>query len=297
MGVTIHVNGKSNSLVHKGSMGIAKSTIPDVCKTPSPGGPVPVPYPVIVSMSSDLRKGTKTVKVDGKNSAAVKGSELSRCTGDEPGTAGGVKSSTNMKEATWILYSFDVKLDGKNACRLTDKMQMNHGNTACLGGFIQSPVFGEGEIVLDCDPDWTPCQKKQMRGKVREMNKQIKAQNGETKLRKPSPAVEAAAGRAQRRYANNWDKDYVTGKFAYEDQEPCNQPSQFYHSCAEEMDWDEAEGWDADHLMEKQLVGGRADGPFRWLDRAVNRSSGSQIKSIRKKHGNVTVTKFKTKGC
>lgn len=142
MGVTIHVNGKSNSLVHKGSMGIAKSTLPDVCKTPSPGGPVPIPYPVIVSMSSDLTKGTKTVKVDGKQMAAVKGSEFSRCTGDEPGTAGGVKSSTNMKEATWLLYSFDVKLDGKNACRLSDKMMMNHGNTACLGGIAQQPVMG-----------------------------------------------------------------------------------------------------------------------------------------------------------
>ncbi|MBU4263383.1 MAG: DUF4150 domain-containing protein [Proteobacteria bacterium] len=297
MGVTIHVNGTSNSLVHKGSMGIAKSTVPDVCKTPSPGGPVPIPYPVIISMSSDLVKGTKTVKVDGGNSAAIKGSEFSRCTGDEPGTAGGVKSSTNMKEATWLLYSFDVKLEGKNACRLSDKMMMNHGNTACIAGFIQGPVAGEGEIVLDCDPDWTDCQKAQLRGKVREMNKQLRAQGGKTKLRKPSPAMEAASGRAQRRYANNWDKDYVTGKFAHEDQEPCNQPSQFYDSCAEEMDWDDAEGWDADHVMEKQLIGGRADGPFRWLDRSVNRSSGSQIKSIREKHGNVTVTKFRTRGC
>lgn len=141
MGVTIHVNGTSNSLVHKGSMGIAKSTIPDVCKTPSPGGPVPIPYPVIISMSSDLAKGTKTVKVDSGNSAAIKGSEFSRCMGDEPGTAGGVKSSTNMKEATWLLYSFDVKLDGKNACRLSDKMMMNHGNTVCLAGCINPPVI------------------------------------------------------------------------------------------------------------------------------------------------------------
>lgn len=141
MAVTIHVNGKSNSLAHKGCMGITKSTIPDVCKTPSPGGPVPVPYPVIVSMSNSLKKGTKTVKVDGKNPAAIKGSEYSRCNGDEPGTAGGVKSSTNMKEATWILYSFDVKLDGKNACRLSDKMMMNHGNTACLAGTIHRQVI------------------------------------------------------------------------------------------------------------------------------------------------------------
>jgi len=140
MSVTIHVNGKANSLAHKGCMGITKSTLPDVCKTPSPGGPVPVPYPVIISMANSLAKGTKTVKVDGGNSAAVKGSEYSRCNGDEPGTVGGIKSSTNMKEATWLLYSFDVKLDGKNACRLSDKMMMNHGNTACLGGTLHAPV-------------------------------------------------------------------------------------------------------------------------------------------------------------
>ncbi len=150
MAVTIHLNGKSNSLVHKGSMGIAKSTIPDVCKTPTPGGPVPIPYPVIVSMSSDLKKGTKKIKVDGGKSAAVKGSEFSRCTGDEPGTVGGVKSSTNMKEATWILYSFDVKLEGKNACRLSDKMLMNHGNTACLSGVNNPPVYGGDSACTIC---------------------------------------------------------------------------------------------------------------------------------------------------
>jgi hypothetical protein len=149
MAVTIHVNGKSNSLVHKGSTGIAKSTLPDVCKTPSPSGPVPIPYPVIVSKSSDLKKGTKKVKVDGGNSAAVKGSELSRCSGDEAGTAGGVKSSTNMKEATWLLYSFDVKLEGKNACRLSDKLMMNHGNTACLMGWGQEPVNLAADDLFD----------------------------------------------------------------------------------------------------------------------------------------------------
>ena len=151
MTVTIHVNGRSNSLVHKGSSGIAKSTLPDVCKTPSPGGPVPIPYPVIVSVSSDLRKGTKTVKVDGGNSAAIKDSELARCTGDEPGTAGGVKSSTNMKEATWILYSFDVKFEGKNTCRLSDKLMMNHANTACLAGFLQKLVDAGMTLEEACE--------------------------------------------------------------------------------------------------------------------------------------------------
>ena len=134
MPVTVKVNGPDLAVVHKGTPGRAMNTIPDVCKTPSPGGPVPIPYPKIISFSKDLANGTTSVKADGGNMIAIKGSEFSRCMGDEAGTAGGVKSSTNMKEAAWILYSFDVKLDGKNACRKSDKMTMNHGNTVCLSG-------------------------------------------------------------------------------------------------------------------------------------------------------------------
>lgn len=155
MSVTIKVNGTSNSLVHKGSNGIANSTVPDVCKTPSPGGPVPIPYPIIVSMSSDLTNGSTTVTADGGNMIAIKGCEFSRCTGDEAGTAGGVKSSTFMKEAKFILYSFDVKIEGKNACRLTDKMTMNHENTVCLGGVLQRPI-----TVADLKRIAKRCQKK-----------------------------------------------------------------------------------------------------------------------------------------
>lgn len=129
MGVTVAIN--KQSLSHKGANGIAAATVPDVCKTPSPGGPVPVPYPNI-ARSDSLANGTKTVKADGKNMCANKGSEYSSSNGDEAGTAGGVKSSTNMKEAKWITYSFDVKLEGKNACRLSDSMTNNHGNTVSM---------------------------------------------------------------------------------------------------------------------------------------------------------------------
>ncbi len=185
MGITIHVNGRSNSLAHKGSGGIAKCTLPDVCKTPSPGGPVPVPYPIIISKSSDLKKGSKKVKFDGGNSAAIKSSEFSRCSGDEAGTAGGVKSSTNMKEATWILYSFDVKIEGRNACRLTDKMMMNHGNTVCLAGLsVQDGVEG-GDIPdplcpvcgksLDNHP---PLPNMEDKALIKEANDKIKAKKG-----------------------------------------------------------------------------------------------------------------------
>jgi hypothetical protein len=157
MGVTINVNGLS--LVHKGSGGVAMATVPDVCKTPSPGGPVPVPYPNI-ARSASLAKGSTTVKVDGGNSAANKGSEFSASSGDEAGTLGGVKSGVNMKEATWLTYSMDVKIEGKNAARLTDKMLMNHGNTVCLAGEGQMIVKLRDlqKVAAECDEsvneDW-----------------------------------------------------------------------------------------------------------------------------------------------
>jgi hypothetical protein len=150
MTVTIKVNGTSNSLVHKGSMGISTATVPDVCKTPSPGGPIPIPYPNI-SQSSSLDKGTTTVKADGGMMIAIKGSEFSLSNGDEAGTVGGVKSSTFMKESTWILYSFDVKMEGKNACRLSDKKFQNHENTADMSGVVQDPKTVEELAELLCE--------------------------------------------------------------------------------------------------------------------------------------------------
>jgi hypothetical protein len=148
MPVTVKVNGVANSLVHKGSNGISVATIPDVCKTPSPGGPVPIPYPNI-SQSATLDKGTTTVKADGGMMIATKGSEFSLSNGDNAGVAGGVKSSTFMKESTWILYSFDVKMDGNNACRLTDKKFQNHENTVDLGGTLQPTVAVNASLSLD----------------------------------------------------------------------------------------------------------------------------------------------------
>jgi hypothetical protein len=99
-----------------------------------------MPYPNI-SMSSDLTDGSTTVTADGGNSIAIKGSSFSRSTGDEPGTVGGVKSNVNMKASKWILYSFDVKIDGANACRLTDKKTQNDENAMDATGLVQAPVI------------------------------------------------------------------------------------------------------------------------------------------------------------
>ena len=134
MSLTININNLS--LCHKGSKGTTTATLPDVCKTPAPGGPVPVPYPNI-AFARDLMKGTTTIKADGGNMSAKYGSEFFKSTGDEAGTVGGVVSSTFIKEASWITYSFDVKFEGNGACRLTDKMFHNHQNTVNMAGLLQ----------------------------------------------------------------------------------------------------------------------------------------------------------------
>lgn len=137
MGLTINVN--SLTLCHKGSGGVVVATVPDVCKTPSPSGPVPIPYPN-TAFSKDLVKGSKKVTADGGNSIAIKGSEFSMSIGDEPGTAGGVKSGVNKSVASWISFSPNVKIEGKNACRLSDKMFLNKGNTVSMCGLGQPPL-------------------------------------------------------------------------------------------------------------------------------------------------------------
>lgn len=146
----ILVNGLG--LTYKSTIGVSTATLPDVCKTPTPGGPVPIPYPNFADQGS-LNKGTKTVKAKG-NMIAIKGSEYSMSFGDEPGTVGGVTSNTFKKETAWITYSFDVKMDGANACRHTDKKFHNHKNTVDLAGNIDpalpaSPNFASKKAAVD----------------------------------------------------------------------------------------------------------------------------------------------------
>ncbi|MCP3871903.1 MAG: DUF4150 domain-containing protein [Desulfobacteraceae bacterium] len=137
MAVTININGLT--LVHKDSGGVAKATLPDICLTPTSNGPVPRNYSN-TAYSKDLAKGTVTITADGGHMCANKGSEFSKSIGDEGGSIGGIISGTHLAEATWITYSPNVFFEGKNVCRLSDKMLMNHGNTVCAAGVIVPPL-------------------------------------------------------------------------------------------------------------------------------------------------------------
>jgi hypothetical protein len=143
MGVTVGVNNLS--VVHKSSSGISIA-FPDVCKTPSPAGPIPIPYPNIAK-SSDTAKGSKKVKIDG-NPVCLKDSNFSTSMGDEAGSAGGVISGKTKGKAEFINFSFDVKIEGKNVPRAFDLMLHNDKNTPPFP-VLQGPVITFGPEPKD----------------------------------------------------------------------------------------------------------------------------------------------------
>ncbi|WP_163868951.1 DUF4150 domain-containing protein [Myxococcus eversor] len=129
------------SVVTKDSGGVTVA-FPDVCKTPGPAGPVPIPYPN-VAQSSDTDKGTKKVSVGG-NPVCVKDSNFKTSTGDEAGTAGGgVASSKTKGKAEFVNFSFDVQFEGKNVARAFDLMLHNDKNTPPVP-LMQGPVVALG---------------------------------------------------------------------------------------------------------------------------------------------------------
>jgi hypothetical protein len=58
----------------------------------------------------------------------VKSAKYSKSSGDEPGTLGGVVSNVNRSECEFMLYSFDVKFEGNNVCRMGDPLFHNKKN-------------------------------------------------------------------------------------------------------------------------------------------------------------------------
>jgi hypothetical protein len=151
------VTANMMTVVHASSNGTS-IWFPDVCKTPTPGGPIPIPYPN-VAMSSNTASGSTTVKVD-KNPIMLKSSNYSMSTGDEAGSAMGVVSNKIKGKAEPVNYSFDVKVDGKNVFRLLDMMLQNCGSptNGGPGSNLQAPL-------APALARWQACQKTEAKKK------------------------------------------------------------------------------------------------------------------------------------
>lgn len=91
----------------------------DVCKTPTPGGPVPMPYPNM-GMPNQASAGTCPTKVKFSGKAPItKDSEIPMSSGDEPGTAGGGVVSNKFKgPIVYKMASMKVKAQGKGVAHI-----------------------------------------------------------------------------------------------------------------------------------------------------------------------------------
>jgi hypothetical protein len=121
------VTADGRPIVHQGS-GYRSTAFPDVCKTPTSGAPVPVPY-LNVGHSADAARGPLTVRCEGRM-PMVRGAIYTRSRGDEVGKLGGVLSKTTRGRCEFALYSFDVTFEGRGVCRRGDPLFHNRRN-AC----------------------------------------------------------------------------------------------------------------------------------------------------------------------
>ena len=115
-------------VAYASSQGMCMTTGPiDFCKTPTPGGPVPMPYPNIAKTSDG--QGSSKVKVKCKQ-ALRKGDKIMMSSGDEGGAAMGTVSSKIKGPAEFMMGSPFVKVEGKMWAHHTVPCKQNDGNTA-----------------------------------------------------------------------------------------------------------------------------------------------------------------------
>lgn len=112
----------------KDGVPIVVSILPDVCKTPIGHITVPIPYMIVASFE-DSDSVSKNVRFGGKPVFLLDQSIITKTTGAEAGTAGGVKSGTNNGKVEPIEGCKTFRVNGKQVVRHGDKCKMNNGNT------------------------------------------------------------------------------------------------------------------------------------------------------------------------
>lgn len=128
MSANVFVNGRELSAEKDDTHVLG--AMPDVCLSPPapPAGPTPIPYPDFAK-ASNTSQGARTVKVKGGQVGLKNISNYARCTGDEAATRSfGMNIIEHCLQSKTIAqaWSFDVKIEGKNAVRLLDLTTNNN---------------------------------------------------------------------------------------------------------------------------------------------------------------------------
>ena len=95
---------------------------PDILNTPTPGGPVPIPYPNIAQLA-DASGTAETVNAGGK-AVILESSEIASSSGGEAGTSG----PPNLDKCTFTSASGTVTANGEGIVRQFDSTSQNNGN-------------------------------------------------------------------------------------------------------------------------------------------------------------------------
>lgn len=99
---------------------------PDVCLTPSPAGPVPIPYPNI-AMGPTAVPNVPNILFIGTPAHNL-GTTIPLTNGDNAGLATGVASGTVMGPSRHLTGAFSVLIKGMPATRLTSVSLQNNTN-------------------------------------------------------------------------------------------------------------------------------------------------------------------------
>ena len=109
--------------------GMCTSTPPDVRKTPSPSGTIPVPYVNIFQCNMVLpNTACSKVFIAGSPALHVK-SQTAISNGDEAGNVGGAVSGKFIGKGEFVKGSLKVTLEGKAAVSQGAQTKHNDGNT------------------------------------------------------------------------------------------------------------------------------------------------------------------------
>ena len=154
----VFANGRE--IACKAADGKSIAAFPDTCMTPpecpaTPPG-VPVPYPN-TAFAKDTAKGSKNVKISGKEVMLKNKSYFKKSTGDEAGCAQkkGVITSKITGKVYFASWSDDVKIEGQNVVRHLDLTTHNHAcvnaNEAAPWTYIDSMVPPPKDHICHAD--------------------------------------------------------------------------------------------------------------------------------------------------
>lgn len=123
------------------------NAFPDVCKTPSPGGPVPVPYPNI-ALLNNARGSSCSSKVRVNNKKVItKKSVIKNSTGDEAGTLKGVVSQTTRGVAKFLRASTKTYAQGNPVVFQTCMVGQNGNNANIPAGVLTTVAQTRAKVT------------------------------------------------------------------------------------------------------------------------------------------------------